>query len=361
MLNQLFIYDEIYWGYASEFSKRFAEAQKIGEITCRVNTVGGSIIDGMGVSALIKSSEVPVNIIVDGVCASIGTYFLCAGKTRKMRKSALLMMHSASGVCFGTAKDMRNEADVIEMFENLLATAYSERTGKTKEEIIATYFDGNDHWLTADEALAIGMVDEIVEDDKIINVVGGDWNAIYKQVLTNKIEINMKKPLWLARLGYKENDAEPAETEVDEKIEHLQNSLSTQQEENKVLAGKVAAFELEEKNRKEAAAAARTAEIETIVSNALKEGKFKAELKATYTAMLTADFENGKAVIDSLQAGKSLTEQTPTDKKVEARKDWTYKDYMKKAPADLNAMKTNDPDGYKALFVAQYGKEPKIN
>ncbi|GLL56264.1 hypothetical protein KUBF_39270 [Bacteroides finegoldii] len=44
---------------------------------------------------------------------------------------------------------------------------YATRMGKAKDEIRAMYFDGRDHWLRADEALALGLIDGIYDADPV--------------------------------------------------------------------------------------------------------------------------------------------------------------------------------------------------
>ena len=55
----------------------------------------------------------------------------------------------------------------IEALEDTLCEMYATRMGKDKEEIRAMYFDGKDHWLRADEALALGLIDGIYDADPV--------------------------------------------------------------------------------------------------------------------------------------------------------------------------------------------------
>ena len=53
----------------------------------------------------------------------------------------------------------------IESLEGSLSEIYAERLGRSKEELKQTYFDGEDHWLTAKEALDLVFIDDIYDAD----------------------------------------------------------------------------------------------------------------------------------------------------------------------------------------------------
>lgn len=69
-----------------------------------------------------------------------------------MSKYARLMLHSVSGGCYGNKQDLQRCMEEIESAEGSLSEIYAERLGMSKEEVKQTYFDGEDHWLTAKES-----------------------------------------------------------------------------------------------------------------------------------------------------------------------------------------------------------------
>ena len=75
-----------------------------------------------------------------------------------MSRYARLMLHSVQGSCYGNKDEMKNCIREIEALEDTLCEMYATRMGKAKDEIRAMYFDGRDHWLRADEALALGLL-----------------------------------------------------------------------------------------------------------------------------------------------------------------------------------------------------------
>ena len=67
------------------------------------------------------------------------------------------MLHNVSGGCYGNKDDLRDMIRELESLENTIGEIISHRCGKTPDEVKAEYFDGKDHWLKADEALAMGL------------------------------------------------------------------------------------------------------------------------------------------------------------------------------------------------------------
>lgn len=91
---------------------------------------------------------------------------LC-GKPVEMSKYARLMLHSVSGGCYGNKTELRRCLEEVEALENTLCEMYAPRLGTSVEEIRARYFDDADHWLKADEALALGFIDGVYDADPV--------------------------------------------------------------------------------------------------------------------------------------------------------------------------------------------------
>ena len=83
-----------------------------------------------------------------------------------MSRYGQIMIHQPMSDVFGNAAKLKDCVAHLEQIENTLCEIYAARTGKSVEEIRATYMDGRDHWLTAEEALAEGFIDEIFDDDR---------------------------------------------------------------------------------------------------------------------------------------------------------------------------------------------------
>jgi ATP-dependent Clp endopeptidase proteolytic subunit ClpP len=137
-----------------------------------INCPGGSVISGLAIYDTInhiKSEVVTVNL---GIAASMASFLLCAGS--RGRRFALpnsrVMIHQPMGGAQGQAEDIRVEASQIMRIRNNLVKMYSLMTGQTVEQIIIDL--DRDNFLSAEEALAYGLIDEIVQpnDEKLKNL-----------------------------------------------------------------------------------------------------------------------------------------------------------------------------------------------
>ncbi len=167
----IFLYGEI-GDYGDVKSGRIAAELKAAEgtgakIDVRINSIGGDVYSGIAIFNALKGSKADIHIYVDGVAASMAAVVALCGKPVTMSKYARLMLHSISGGCYGNKTELRKCIDEIQALEDSLADMLAAKLMKDKEHIKATYFDDNDHWLTAGEALAVGLVDGIYDADPI--------------------------------------------------------------------------------------------------------------------------------------------------------------------------------------------------
>lgn len=141
------------------------------KITIFIDTPGGSCSSGFGLVETIGFIPCPVETINMGMAASMGSLLLMAGnKEQKLRKSlpgSRVLIHQPRIIGGGggvtTADELNNEAVEIMKTKKLLFDFIALRTGKTYEEI-----EGNaklDQWLSAQEALEYGCIDEIIKVD----------------------------------------------------------------------------------------------------------------------------------------------------------------------------------------------------
>ena len=99
---------------------------------------------------------------IDGLAASIGSIIAIAGDETRMAENAFFMFHEAWSLVIGNAEGLREEAELLDKIDGVLAKAYAKKTGKKQDEIKELM--NAETWLTAKEALEMGMVDSIEED-----------------------------------------------------------------------------------------------------------------------------------------------------------------------------------------------------
>lgn len=137
-------------------------------IDVRINSRGGDVFSGMAIYNTLRRSKSEIVIYVDGLAASIAAIIALCGKPLHMSPYAKLMLHSVSGGTWGNASVLRQTADQMERLQKDLAEMIAGRCGMESADVLEKYFDGSDHWLTAGEALDMGLADSIydMQDDE---------------------------------------------------------------------------------------------------------------------------------------------------------------------------------------------------
>jgi ATP-dependent Clp protease protease subunit len=161
----VYIYDEIsWWGVdAKQFVKDFNEITA-STIHLRINSPGGSVFDGTTIYNTIKQHKSKTIIHIDGLAASIASVIAMAGDEVRMAENAFLMIHEPFSLVIGTAKDMRDEADLLDKVGGTIAKTYTQKSGKEDAEIKEMM--AAETWMTAEEALENGFIDEIEKTDE---------------------------------------------------------------------------------------------------------------------------------------------------------------------------------------------------
>jgi ATP-dependent Clp protease protease subunit len=133
------------------------------DIALYINSPGGSVLAGLAVYDTMKLIPNDVITLAMGLAASMGQFLLCAGAKGKRfaLPHAQILMHQGSAGLGGTAADVEIYAGQLERLSKVMGALTAQHTGQTMETIIA---DGQrDRWFSAEEAIAYGIVDHIVE------------------------------------------------------------------------------------------------------------------------------------------------------------------------------------------------------
>ena len=142
----------------------FLAAQDPGaDITMYLNTPGGQVTSGLAIYDTMQLVQPDVATVCTGMAASMGAVLLCAGE--KGKRSALphsrVLIHQPLGGAQGQATEILIAAKESEKTRTELFNIISAHTGQPFEKVAA---DGErDYWMTSEEALAYGMVDEILK------------------------------------------------------------------------------------------------------------------------------------------------------------------------------------------------------
>ena len=136
------------------------------DISLYINSPGGSITAGMAIYDTMNYIKCDVSTICIGMAASMGAFLLSAGA--KGKRFALpnseIMIHQPLGGAKGQASDIKIQADLILRTRDTLNRILAENTGRSIEEIARD--TDRDKFMTADEALAYGLVDQVLAKRK---------------------------------------------------------------------------------------------------------------------------------------------------------------------------------------------------
>ena len=132
------------------------------DISIYINSPGGSVYAGLGIYDTMQFVSSDVQTICTGMAASMAAVLLVAGKEGK--RSALphsrIMIHQPMGGAQGQASDIEITAREIQKLKKELYTIISDHSHQPYDKVWAD--SDRDYWMTADEAKAYGMVDEIL-------------------------------------------------------------------------------------------------------------------------------------------------------------------------------------------------------
>ena len=132
------------------------------DISIYINSPGGSVYAGLGIYDTMQFVSSDGQTICTGMAASMAAVLLVAGKEGK--RSALphsrIMIHQPMGGAQGQASDIEITAREIQKLKKELYTIISDHSHQPYDKVWAD--SDRDYWMTADEAKAYGMVDEIL-------------------------------------------------------------------------------------------------------------------------------------------------------------------------------------------------------
>ena len=132
------------------------------DIQFYINSPGGSVTDGMAIYDTMQYVKCDVSTICIGMAASMGAFLLSSGAKGKRfaLPNAEIMIHQPLGGAKGQASDIKIHADWILKTRDKLNQILARNTGKSVEEIARD--TERDNCMSADEALAYGLVDKVI-------------------------------------------------------------------------------------------------------------------------------------------------------------------------------------------------------
>ena len=129
-----------------------------------VNSPGGSVTHGMSIYDTMQYISSPIHTVVIGQAASMASLLACSGAVRSITTNSRHMIHQPLGGASGQASDIQIRANEIIRIKKELTESYvlHNTKGKTFEDFEAAM--DRDNFMTSQEALDFGLVDEIISN-----------------------------------------------------------------------------------------------------------------------------------------------------------------------------------------------------
>lgn len=161
------------YGTRSKDVKAYLDAHPDEEVDIAVSSPGGYVDEGLTIYQLIKDHG-HVNVHIMGMTASIATVLCMGAKHVDMSVGSTMLIHNAStGVAVWESankqkldeliKQWQKQRDDLDTIDKVIASVYAKRSGKTSEEMLKQM--GKENWLSPEQALELGLVDEIRDLD----------------------------------------------------------------------------------------------------------------------------------------------------------------------------------------------------
>jgi len=136
------------------------------DIQIYLNSPGGSVYAGLGIYDTMQFVQPSIATICTGMAASMAAVIMCAGDKGKRAalKHARIMIHQPMGGAEGQASDIEITAREIQKLKKELYEIIAQHSGQTYDKVWAD--SDRDHWMTAEESKAYGMIDEVLVRSK---------------------------------------------------------------------------------------------------------------------------------------------------------------------------------------------------
>jgi len=198
------IFNEIddWWGYGvNQLAYQLSQPHK--DVTVRINSIGGSVTEGIAIRNLLKQHPKDVHTVGVGLAASIASVVLMAGDRVSMADNSFLMIHRPWALTGGDADWMKSMSVTLETMGGELENIYLNKIRKSGKLVNGSEDETLDKirgwmkdetWFSASQALEIGLIDDVLDGEEFVTEENaGEWMdavgvfAKVPQALQNKI------------------------------------------------------------------------------------------------------------------------------------------------------------------------------
>ena len=135
---------------------------RLNPIELYLSTQGGTCYDGIALYDVIKASNTPIEIICSGKIMSMGVIVALGAKVRKAYRNTTFMIHQVQGLSIGSLREMEDTLSEVSRINTMLFQIIQNNTKITEAQLNDVLNNKKDWFLTADEALNLGILTDII-------------------------------------------------------------------------------------------------------------------------------------------------------------------------------------------------------
>ena len=171
---EVFVYGEIgAWGItANQFVQDLrAMDDGVSLVVAAFNSIGGDLFDGLAMHNALSRLGERCTGRIDALAASAASVAVCGAHRVVIASNAMLMIHNPWTYAAGDAEDFRKVADVLDQTMEAIIAAYKAKAPDI-DEVELRRLVAAETWLTANEAVALGLADEVGDGVKVKACLG---------------------------------------------------------------------------------------------------------------------------------------------------------------------------------------------
>tara|TARA_Y100000592_G_scaffold2155_1_gene3374 strand:- start:16341 stop:17387 length:1047 start_codon:yes stop_codon:yes gene_type:complete len=215
----IFIYSEV-GGYDVNAQKFIEELKGLKDknLNIHINSLGGSVFDGMAIYNALKNHKKKVTTKVEGIAASIASVIAMAGDSIEMAENSLFMIHNPFTMAGGDASELRKTADILDKIRDEIANIYASKSEQDVDTLIGLM--NVETWFNASETIDSGFANEITKAVKVENSY--DLTK-FKNITTDKVNeiVNNSNLIKIEKMAKIENNELKEEKTLLDKIKSL--------------------------------------------------------------------------------------------------------------------------------------------
>jgi ATP-dependent protease ClpP protease subunit len=158
-------------------------------LNVHVNSPGGDVFAAQAIYNQLKSYPGNVTMNIDGMCASAATIITCAGDKVVMPENAVYMIHNPKAAAMGyyDTNDLQKMANSLDVTKQTITNVYCKKCKDALSENKIKKMMDDETWMSAQDALKNGFIDEINDACKVKNSIAGD------KITMNSVTVSMKR------------------------------------------------------------------------------------------------------------------------------------------------------------------------